>query len=92
MDMVPVVPSSILLVLDQLCEMERKLRAHGDPMNLQRNIDKMKDAWYEFGLRYEDPKGQSFSETRTDVEATISGSDTDDLVVVGHVEDDEILY
>jgi len=34
------------------------------------------------GLAYEDPMGQPFNETRTDLEATISGVGTEDLVVV----------
>jgi hypothetical protein len=31
---------------------------------------------------YEDPMGQSFNETRTDLDASIAGTDTEDLVVV----------
>lgn len=34
------------------------------------------------GLSYEDPMGQSFKETRTDLDATISGTGTNNLVVV----------
>jgi hypothetical protein len=86
------VPKSILTVLNQLYELEQKLRKHGDPANFSRNIDKMKDAFAEEGLQasglerirlvYEDPIGQSCDETRTDLEATIAGSGTDNLVVV----------
>lgn len=75
-------PKSILTALNQLYEMEQKLKKHGDPANLQRNVDKMKAAFDEMGFAYEDPMGQAFSETRTDLEARISGCGTDDLVVV----------
>lgn len=45
-------------------------------------MGKIKDALEEQGLFYEDPTGQSFKETRTDLEVTISGSGTDNLRVV----------
>jgi hypothetical protein len=63
--------------------MERKLSINGDPSNLKRNIEKMKDVLEsEIKLFYEDPMGQSFNETRSDLDASISGVGTNDLVVV----------
>jgi len=73
---------NLLTAINQLYEIEQKLNKHGDLSGLQRNVSKMKDAFDAFGLTYEDPMGQTFNETRTDVEATISGSGTDNLVVV----------
>jgi len=90
------IPKSILTAVNQLYELEQKLKRHGDPNNLLRNVTKMKDAFAEeglpmgdvggtfvrIGLAYEDPMGQSFQETRTDLDATISGAGTENLVVV----------
>lgn len=90
------IPKSIFTVLNQLYEVEQKLKKHGDPSNLGRNVTKMKDAFseeglpmgdvsgeqYKISLTYEDPMGQPFRETRTDLDATISGSGTNNLVVV----------
>jgi len=90
------IPRSVLTALNQLYELEQKLKKQEDPANLSRNVGKMKDTFAEeglptrdagggelhIGLTYEDPMGQSFKETRTDLEATISGSGTEDLVVV----------
>lgn len=77
------VPKWALGVLNNLAEMERKLSINGDPSNLKRNIEKMKDALEsEIKLFYEDPMGQSFNETRSDLDASISGVGTNDLVVV----------
>jgi len=76
------VPKSLLMAMNQLYEIEQKLKQHGDPHGLQRNVSKMKDAFDASGLVYEDPMGQAFKETRTDMEATISGPGTDNLVVV----------
>ena len=71
-----------LTVLNQIYEVERKLTLHGDPGNALRNVGKLKDALAGEGLFYEDPLGQEFKETRTDLDATISGSGTENLVVV----------
>ena len=90
------IPKSILIILNQLYELEQKIKKHSDRTNLSRNINKIKDAFAEeglptldfdnrqhsFGLAYEDPMGQSVNETRTDLEVTISGSGTENLVVV----------
>jgi hypothetical protein len=42
----------------------------------------MKDALGNLGLFYEDPLEEPFKETRTDLEANISGQGTENLVVV----------
>jgi hypothetical protein len=76
------VPKWTLTLLNNLFEIEKKLALHGDPTNALRNVGKIKDVLKEQGLTYEDPVGQPFSETRTDLEATISGSGTENLVVV----------
>lgn len=70
-----------LLLLNNVYEIERKLTLHGDSGNAKRNIEKIKDALLAEGLFYEDPIGQVFKETRTDLEATISGQSTESLIV-----------
>jgi hypothetical protein len=72
----------LLGVLNQVFEIEKKLFLHGDPNNLTRNIDRIKGAMEEIGLFYENPAGEDFQETRTDLEATISGRGTEGLKVV----------
>lgn len=76
------VPRFMLTLVNNLYEAERKLASHGDPGNVQRNVDRMKATIVECGLVFEDPMGQRFQETRTDLEATISGEGADNLVVV----------
>lgn len=89
-------PRWALSLLNNIYEMERKLALHGDAGNARRNIEKIKDIFAEeiftredsvgnkgpVAIFYEDPLGQEFKETRTDLEATISGSGTENLVVV----------
>ena len=68
--------------LNSVFEIERKLATHGDPGNASRNVERLKDTLAEEGFFFENPMGQPFSETRTDLEASISGAGTDNLVVV----------
>ena len=75
------IPKWALQMLNNLYEIERKLSIHGDPGNVGRNVEKMKEALGNLGLFYEDPLGQPFRETRTDLEANISGQGTDNLAV-----------
>jgi hypothetical protein len=75
------VPSHIVKVLNNLFEIERKLTLHGDHGSISRNVEKIKDAIRDTGYFYEDPTGQAFRETRTDLEATISGDRIENLYV-----------
>ena len=78
----PEVPKWASNLLNQLYEVEQKLSLHGDAGNALRNVAKMKAILEEMGLFYEDPMGELFKETRTDLEATISGEGTENLHVV----------
>ena len=76
------IPKYVLQVLNNLCDIDRKLSIHGDPGNAKRNVERIKEALEDIKVFYEDPMGQSFSETRTDLEATITGEGSDNLRVV----------
>lgn len=69
-------------VLNNLYEIENKLNRAGDPGNALRNVTRIKEALASAQVFYEDPFGQSFVETRTDLEVTISGTETENLRVV----------
>jgi len=72
----------LLQILNNLYEVENKLSRAGDPGNALRNVARMKEALASAQLFYEDPFGQSFIETRTDLDVTISGTETENLRVV----------
>lgn len=75
-------PRWALQILNSLYEIDRKLARYGDAANIARNVQKIRDSLGEQGLFYEDPMGQRFRETRSDLDATISGDRTENLVVV----------
>lgn len=76
------VPKGWLQIVNNLYELQRKLALHGDAGNASRNVERIRELIREQGFSYEDPMGQSFSETRADLDATISGASTENLTVV----------
>ena len=75
------IPKFVLQTLNHLYDAERKLTLHGDQGGALRNIERIKDAFAEEKLFYEDPMGQPFNETRADLDASIAGEGTENLHV-----------
>ncbi len=76
------IPKYVLTILNHLYEIERKLALHGDAGNARRNLERVKEEFQtNFKLSYEDPMGQLVRDTRTDLEFSISGLSTSNLVV-----------
>lgn len=75
------VPRWSLVILNNLYDIERKLAVHGDPGHATRNVERIKEEFQQQGLMIEDPLGAPFKETRTDLEASIVGDSTENLVV-----------
>jgi hypothetical protein len=78
----PEIAKWVLQTLNNLYEIERKLGLHGDPGNVQRNVDRIREIFESNKLFYEDPMGQQFNETRTDLDVSIAGPHTEDLIVI----------
>lgn len=84
------VPQAYLDFMNQLFEIEKKSNNLKEENSIQRNINKMKGILEEeffkgsntIGLTYHNPIGESYSETRTDCEATIAGSEVDNLEII----------
>lgn len=85
----------LMMVLNQTFELEKKLASQPDAEHLRRHVTRIREAFSEDGLQvlsmsgplrvgfiWEDPLGQRYDETRTELEALIAGTRTDDLVVV----------
>ena len=84
------IPQWLFKIMNNLYEIDRKLALHGDAGHAIRNVDKIKDAMHDIiflgdgdsEIFYEDPMGQPFKETRTDLDATITGQSSENLFVV----------
>jgi hypothetical protein len=83
------VPQSYLDFMNQIFEIEKKTSNLKEDNSIQRNLNKMKGILEEeffkgsstIGLTYHNPIGESYSDTRTDCEATISGTGVENLEI-----------
>jgi hypothetical protein len=77
-----------LLILNQIFEIEEKLKKSQEQYSIQRNIDRLKDFFVTEalpdgqGLVYYNPIGEYYDETRTDCEASISGASHEYLKII----------
>ena len=84
------VPQAYLDFVNQIFEIEKKASFIKEDNSIKRNLNKMKGILEEeffkgsstIGLSYHNPIGENYSETRTDCEATIAGTTTDDLEII----------
>jgi hypothetical protein len=84
---------TLLDLINQIFEVEKKVNALIEPNSISRNVEKLKSI-LEAGLFsekgrtemvgyvYHNPLGEDYNETRIDCDATISGVDTDNLIIV----------
>lgn len=81
-------PKHFLVILNQVFEVESKLRKIQETNSIQRNVDRLKDFFATEaltdgqGLVYHNPINENYDETRTDCEASISGSSHENLEVI----------
>lgn len=69
-------------ILNQVFELEKKIKGKDELVSLQRNIDRIKNSFEELGLMMYNPQGETYTETRTDVEASISGDSAKNLQII----------
>ncbi len=85
-------PQSYLDLINQIFEIEKKLSQLQEANSIQRNINRIKtiieeelfkhkDEANSFGISYHNPLNESFDDTRTDCEANIAGSETENLEI-----------
>jgi|TARA_B110001469_G_C9636617_1_gene319293 hypothetical protein len=73
-----------IFILNQIFEIECKSEKLTEANSIDRNLRKLKEFFSntESPLTIENPIGEEYSETRTDVEASISGDSMDNLFIV----------
>lgn len=81
------VPQAYLDLVNQIFEIEKKATNIKEDNSIQRNINKVKGLLEEgffkdVGLSYHNPIGENYSETRTDCEATIAGTEVENLEII----------
>jgi hypothetical protein len=70
-----------LKIINQFFEIEKKLAALNGAESAQRNVERIKSYFEEMGYQIHNPLGESYSETRTDCEASIAGASAENLYI-----------
>ena len=84
------VPQAYLDFMNQIFEIEKKTANIEEENSIQRNLNKIKSILEEeyfkseqlIGFTYHNPLGEKYSLTRTDCEATISGTENENLEII----------
>ena len=81
------VPQAYLDLINQIFEIEKKATSIKEDNSIQRNINKINGLLEEgffkdVGLTYHNPLGENYTDTRTDCEATISGTGVENLEII----------
>jgi hypothetical protein len=71
----------IIEIVNQLHLLETKIEKEGHTASYGRHLQRMKQAISDMGFSYHSPNGEKYIETRTDVEATLIGEPTDNMVI-----------
>ena len=70
--------NQLLRIINQVFDIERKSAQNAPVL---RHIDRIRTTFEEMGYQIHNPSGEPYNETRTDCEASISGSKLDNLVI-----------
>jgi hypothetical protein len=81
------VPQAYLDLVNQIFEIEKKAANIIEDHSIKRNINKINslleyELFKDVGLTYHNPLGERYTDTRTDCEATISGTSVENLEIV----------
>jgi hypothetical protein len=83
------IPQAYLDFMNQIFEIEKKSASLKEDNSIHRNLNRMKVLLEEeffkgtqiLGLTYRNPIGEIYSDTRTDCEATIAGTEVENLSI-----------
>lgn len=67
---------------NQVFSLDQKLAKLEYPSGTARNVRRLRQSLESFGVRYHDPIGEAYDETRTDCEASISGEKSEGLYII----------
>lgn len=78
------IPKYVMVILNQVFEIEKKLTLADDHEKITRPLEKIKTAFDSDEMQFiiEDPTGQKYDITRTDVETTIVGTSHENLKII----------
>ena len=77
----PISPENLIPLINQIHDLKTKVNKKIEERSVGRNFDRIFRQFEQYGLYYQDPIGEPYSETRTDCDATISGRGGNKLTI-----------
>jgi hypothetical protein len=77
--------SALINLVNQIFEIEQKNTSKGDPVDLGRNLERLRHHLDELGLQYHSPLHEKYTDTRTDCVASIVGDLVDTSMYITKV-------
>ncbi|MEM6722726.1 MAG: hypothetical protein AAF598_01745 [Bacteroidota bacterium] len=74
-------PDHLIPLINQIHDLKVKVNRKLSERSVHRNFDRIFRQFETYGLFYQDPTGEAYSETRTDCDATISGNGSQPLTI-----------
>jgi hypothetical protein len=71
-------PQYLLRIINQVFDIEKKSSQN---TSILRHTERIKNTFSEMGYNIHNPQGEAYSETRTDCDASIAGTQLNNLVV-----------
>lgn len=69
----------LIEIANQICQIEKKSEKDENSANYSRHIQRIKTSLLELGISYHNPEGEKYLDTRTDIEANITGEISADM-------------
>lgn len=73
--------SQLIKVLNQVFELEKRIKNNPDRQRLERNINRINDSFMEMGYFYHNPLHEKYNETRLDCMADVTGVGDKDMII-----------
>jgi hypothetical protein len=70
---------SLIEIANQVHTLEKKMAKTTDSTQYTRHIQRIRQALEEMGITYHSPEGEKYTDSRTDIEANLTGNPSDNM-------------
>jgi adenylate cyclase class IV len=71
----------LIEIANQLHALEKKIEKDTNFANYNRHLQRIRQAVEEMGVTFHNPEGEKYADTRTDIEANITGEPSENMVI-----------
>jgi hypothetical protein len=71
----------LIEIANQVFTLEKKIEKSADASSYSRHTQRIRQALEELGLTYHNPVGEKYTDTRTDIEANLTGEPSDNMKI-----------